>query len=199
MRAIRSKLSALLLGCSALLGIAGCGSSINDQMTGHWASGCVPSGNSQYARRDVVNTASTYQDKIDVYSDAACASLFFTLRVTGPYTVDGPSSVVPDAYNVSFNFEHVYLTPGSAMAAGFFSSATCGKGGWATGVEQDVFSTGCQPLGFPIFATACKQEYDLAKVDGTSYSNGTRPANGSFLCTAASRPTTLGDSVAKQN
>lgn len=202
MRAIHSKFSALAIGSFLAMGFAGCGASndgINDQMTGHWAAGCVASGNSQYAKRDVVNTASTYQDTIQVYSDAACASLFFTLRVAGPYNVDGPSATVAGAYDVSFVFEHVYLTPATAQAAGFFSSASCGNGNWTPGTEQDVFATGCQPLGFPVFATSCKQEYDLAKVDGDSYMNGTRPSNGSFLCTAASRPTTLGDAVTKQN
>lgn len=104
-----------------------------------------------------------------------------------------------DAYNASFVFEHVYLTPGSAAATGFFSSASCGAGNWVVNGEQDVYTTGCQPLGFPVFATACKQEYDLAKVDGTNYLNGTRPSNGGFLCTEALRPTTLGDAVTRVN
>ncbi len=200
MRDVRSKITTLFTGSLVVMGLAGCGSNINDQMAGHWTSPCASSaGGTNFAKRDVVNTSTTYQDKIDVYSDSACSSAFFSLRISGPYTVGEQSTAVPGAYNASFVFEHVYITPKSDAAAGYLNSAPCGAGSWKVNVEQDVYATGCQPLYFPVFATACKQEYDLAKVDGTSYLNGTRPSNGGFLCTESGRPTTLGDPAIRAN
>lgn len=157
-------------------------------ISGRWASACVPNGSGQYIRLDFNMTRTAWTLDYVTFADAACATPFVTARIEGPYEITGASPVA-GAFDGTFRFTRKTLRAHGAAAAGFLSSAQgCGRA-FAADTDVDITEAGCAGLGQrPV--SACGQDYDLVSVNGDSLRFGQRPSDND-MCTTARRPTAL--------
>jgi hypothetical protein len=157
-------------------------------ISGRWASPCIPNGSGQHIQLDFTMTRADWSLDYVTYADAACATPFVTAHIEGPYEITGASTVA-GASNGTFRFSRKTLRAHGAAAAGFLSSAQgCGRP-FAADTDVDISAEGCVGLGQrPV--SACGQDYDLVFVEGDSLRFGERPSDND-MCTEARRPTAL--------
>ncbi len=113
------------------------------------------------------------------YSDEACRTPSLRAFFQGRYRITRPSSLVPGAHEATFGFSSKRLT---LYADGLLAQANggaCGGRVWTRGREEDVTSTGCL---WVVPVSACREEFDLVKVEGDRLLLGERPAAGKDLC-----------------
>lgn len=167
---------------------AGCGSAtFNQKLAGHWTSAtCESAGPNLYVKRDFTLTESTWKLNVGIFNDAACATKFVAVDVTGGYQVQQDATAVPGATEVNYLTGTHTVTPASDAAVQTLTQSNCGTGTRAVGQPVDVTQTGCTALGIPSVA-ACPMELDLNKIDGNNLYFGDRTND---LCKA--RPTVLG-------
>jgi len=113
------------------------------------------------------------------YSDEACTTPSLRAFFQGQYRITKPSILVPGAHEATFGFSSKRLT---IYADGLLSQASdgaCGQRAWIRGREEDVSSTGCL---WVVPVSACRQEFDLVKLDSDRLLLGERPAAGKDLC-----------------
>jgi hypothetical protein len=113
------------------------------------------------------------------YSDDACRAPSLRAFLQGRYRITQPSSLVPGAHEATFGFSSKRLT---LYADGLLAQANggaCGGRVWTHGREEDVSPTGCL---WVVPVSACREEFDLVKVDGDRLLLGERPPPGKDLC-----------------
>ena len=113
------------------------------------------------------------------YSDAACTMPSLRAYFQGRYRITGPSSLVPGAHEATFGFSSKRLTLYGDGPLAQANGGACGARAWTRGREEDVSSTGCL---WVVPVSACREEFDLVKVDGGRLLLGERPAAGNDLC-----------------
>jgi hypothetical protein len=113
------------------------------------------------------------------YSDAACATPSLRAFFHGRYRITEPSSAVAGAYHATFGFTVKRLTLYDDGLLAQANRGACGTRTWRHGREEDVSSTGCLWV-VPI--SACREEFDLVKLEGDRLLLGKRPAAGTDLC-----------------
>lgn len=167
--------------------VAGCGSSISQQLAGRWVSAaCEPAGPGLYVKRDFTLTESTWKLVVTLYTDAPCSARFAGIDVDGPYEVKGPSQPVAGATEVDYKVSGHHVTAYSDAALQALNQSGCGPSPRALNQALDITQTGCPAFMIPSVA-ACPFEMDLNKIDGDNLYFGDRSSD---LCKA--RPTKLG-------
>ncbi len=166
----------------------GCGTqALNQQLSGRWTSAtCEAGGPNIYVKRDFTLTDATWKLNVGIFNDAACATKFVAIDVTGGYQVKTASATVTGATEVNYLVTTHTVTPANDAAVQTLTQSNCGSGTRAVGQPVDVTKTGCTALGIPTVA-ACPMELDLNKIDGDNLFFGDRSSD---LCKA--RPTALG-------
>jgi Adenomatosis polyposis coli down-regulated 1 len=122
------------------------------------------------------------------YSDAACTTPSLRAFFHGRYRITEPSSAVAGAYHATFGFSVKRLTLYDDGLLAQANRGACATRSWTRGREEDVSSTGCLWV-VPI--SACREEFDLVKLDGERLLLGERPAAGTDLCRADRRARAL--------
>jgi Adenomatosis polyposis coli down-regulated 1 len=122
------------------------------------------------------------------YSDAACTTPSLRAFFHGRYRITEPSSALAGAYHATFGFSVKRLTLYDDGLLAQANRGACGTRTWTRGREEDVSSTGCLWV-VPI--SACREEFDLAKLEGGRLLLGERPPAGTDLCDADRRARTL--------
>jgi hypothetical protein len=122
------------------------------------------------------------------YSDAACTTPSLRAFFHGRYRIAEPSSAVAGAYHATFGFSGKRLTLFDDGLLAQANRGACATRSWTRGREEDVSSTGCLWV-VPI--SACREEFDLVKLDGERLLLGERPAAGTDLCRADRRARAL--------
>lgn len=146
-------------------------------------------GTTSYTKTAYTFTPTTWAMDVDSFGDEACATPLGTLHADGPYTVSGPSTKVPGAFDADLVFQHRTITPHHEGYIALMQSMSCGKAPYAVDQAQDVLTTGCPEMGVPSLAD-CPREYDLVKVEGNALTFGKRPADNN-ICTVEKRPSEL--------
>ncbi|ADO69654.1 hypothetical protein [Stigmatella aurantiaca] len=187
-----------VLGLAALPFLAGCGSSIEDDIQGKWVSTTCevrpgPENSKLYVKREYNIKESSWSGTLTFYVDSACATPNVVALAEGPYSVTKDEASVKETHEATFTLQTMKLTPKNAGIVEFFKSlpaGTCGTASaWAVDSAQDVTPTkGCAALGVDL--QNCGVEYELVKVVDDTLLFGARPADGSGPCSAAKRPTT---------
>jgi len=113
------------------------------------------------------------------YSDDACRAPLLRAFFHGRYRITRPSSLVPGAHEATFGFSSKRLTLYADGPLAQAHGGACGARVWTRGREEDVSSTGCL---WVVPVSACREEFDLVKVDGDRLLLGERPAAGKDLC-----------------
>lgn len=113
------------------------------------------------------------------YSDAACTMPALRAYFQGRYRITRPSSLVPGAHEATFGFSSKRLALYGEGLLAQANGGACGARTWTRGREEDVSSTGCL---WVVSVPACREEFDLVKVDGDRLLLGERPAAGNDLC-----------------
>jgi Adenomatosis polyposis coli down-regulated 1 len=113
------------------------------------------------------------------YSDAACTMPSLRAYFQGRYRITRPSGLVPGAHEATFGFSSKRLTLYGGGPLAQANGGACGARAWTRGREEDVSSTGCL---WVVPVSACREEFDLVKVDGDRLLLGERPAAGKDLC-----------------
>jgi Adenomatosis polyposis coli down-regulated 1 len=122
------------------------------------------------------------------YSDAACTTPSLRAFFHGRYRIAEPSSAVAGAYHATFGFSVKRLTLYDDGLLAQANRGTCGTRTWTRGREEDVSSTGCL---WVVPVSACREEFDLVKLEGERLLLGERPAAGTDLCHADRRARAL--------
>jgi Adenomatosis polyposis coli down-regulated 1 len=122
------------------------------------------------------------------YSDAACTTPSLRAFFHGRYRITEPSSALAGAYHATFGFSVKRLTLYDDGLLAQANRGGCGTRTWTRGREEDVSSTGCLWV-VPI--SACREEFDLVKLEGERLLLGARPAAGTDLCHADRRARAL--------
>jgi hypothetical protein len=122
------------------------------------------------------------------YSDAACTTPSLRAFFHGRYRITEPSSALAGAYHATFGFSVKRLTLYDDGLLAQANRGACGTRTWTRGREEDVSSTGCLWV-VPI--SACREEFDLVKLEGERLLLGARPAAGTDLCHADRRARAL--------
>jgi hypothetical protein len=118
------------------------------------------------------------------YSDAACTAPTLRAFFHGRYRITEPSSAVTGAYHATFGFSVKRLTLYDDGLLAQANGGACGTRTWTRGREEDVSSTGCL---WVVPVAACREEFDLVKLEGERLLLGERPAAGTDLCRADRR------------
>jgi Adenomatosis polyposis coli down-regulated 1 len=118
------------------------------------------------------------------YTDAACTTPSLRAFFHGRYRITEPSSALAGAYHATFGFSVKRLTLYDDGLLAEANRGACGTHTWTRRREQDVSSTGCLWVA-PI--SACREEFDLVKLEGERLLLGERPAAGTDLCRADRR------------
>jgi Adenomatosis polyposis coli down-regulated 1 len=118
------------------------------------------------------------------YADAACTTPSLRAFFYGRYRVTEPSSAVAGAYHATFGFSVKRLALYDDGLLAQANGGACGTRVWTRGREEDVSSTGCL---WVVPVSACREEFDLVKVEGERLLLGERPAAGTDLCRADRR------------
>jgi hypothetical protein len=113
------------------------------------------------------------------YSDAACTAPSLRAFFQGRYRITRTSSLAPGAHEATFGFSSKRLTLYGDGPLAQANGGACGARAWTRGREADVSSTGCL---WVVPVSACREEFDLVKVDGDRLLLGERPAAGADLC-----------------
>jgi hypothetical protein len=186
------------------LAAAGCSSStasapddsaaVASAMVGGWQGSCFDAGNGQHAQLTFQIQEGRWAVDYVVYGDAACTAALGDVHIAGPFQILEPSPVVAGAHDGIFSFDTRTITPKAQAFADYLSTLSgCGAGGWKVDATQDVFETGCTPLGsYP--RSTCTADYDVVKVGSDTLQFGLRPADND-MCSADKRPTMLGSDV----
>ncbi len=136
-------------------------------------------------------------DRIDAhfttFADANCSTPLVELKFGGEVRVLGASDVVSGAKNVDLIVnDYLTITPRRDGFSDFLNSAqpgACGNERWQTGVEQNIYKTGCSVMG--VAADTPSNEFEVLYVASGLLYFGARPVNGKPLDTPQSRPTAL--------
>src|SRR5262245_46245917 len=118
------------------------------------------------------------------YSDAACTTPSLRAFFHGRYRITEPSRAVAGAYHATFGFSVKRLTLYDDGLLAQANRGACGTRTWTRGREEDVSATGCLWV-VPI--SACREEFDLVKLEDDRLRLGERPAAGTDLCRADRR------------
>lgn len=189
------KIAALSLAALPLF--TGCGSSIKDDVKGHWASTTCETrpgagGSSLFVKRDYDIQDTTWTGTLTFYTNNTCSTPTVVAVAKGPYTVGDENANVKGAYDAAFTLQTMTLTTKDEGTTGYLNSApanTCGSATWVTNTTQDVTSTkGCSVLGVDL--QNCGTEYELIKIENSQLLFGSRPADGSGPCSEAKRTST---------
>ena len=86
---------------------------------------------------------------------------------------------MPGAHEATFGFSSKRLTLYADGPLAQANGGACRGRVWTRGREEDVSSTGCF---WVVTVSACREEFDLVKVDGDRLLLGERPAAGKDLC-----------------
>lgn len=131
------------------------------------------------------------------YSDPSCSQPTFTLRASGHYAQENPSSKIYGATEFVFKVTQVRVTafdPATAKLLNATRPGKCGLSGvWDIGTEQDITSThGCTALGIKL----PHKEYELFKIELDHRKQallfiGERPTDGSSPDRPQKRPTSF--------
>ncbi|MDC0720432.1 hypothetical protein [Nannocystis bainbridge] len=163
-------------------------------IAGTWVGDCLPSpqadGSTQYLRLEFAITGDAWKLDYVTHADDACATKLATVHIEGPYALQQPSSAVEGAWEARFGFTTKTIRPEVDGLRDYLNSLEgCGASEFATGVAQDVLTTGCAGFGqYP--GADCPADFDLVKRDGDDLFFGARPADND-MCTAGKRPTAL--------
>jgi Adenomatosis polyposis coli down-regulated 1 len=163
-------------------------------LAGHWVSDCTPSpqadGSTQYFVLDFDLADARWDLDYVVHGDAACTAPLLTVHIAGPYALERPSASVEGAWEARFAFDEKTIRPEvDALRDVLNGLDGCGAEDFATGVANDVYTTGCAPFGqYP--RERCEADYDLVRVVDDTLFFGARPADND-MCTAERRPTAL--------
>jgi Adenomatosis polyposis coli down-regulated 1 len=146
------------------------------------------SGSQTSSRSVFVFLESEWALEFTQYSDAACTTPSLRAFFQGRYRVAEPSSHVPGASHANFGFAMKRLTLYDDGLLAQANRGTCGARTWTRGREEDVSSTGCLWI---VPVSACREEFDLVKLEGERLLLGERPAAGTDLCHADRRARAL--------
>ncbi len=111
------------------------------EIEGAWKTGCRPSNDGEpcWWRATEVFSAISWNEYADIYSDAQCASVLYSLAFYGGYEMKSFSAIVPTATVVTSANGRVTMTPRSAaVAADWNQSGFCGISDWSASVERTV-------------------------------------------------------------
>jgi hypothetical protein len=122
------------------------------------------------------------------YSDGACTMPSLRAFFHGRYRITEPSSAVAGAYHATFGFSLKRLTLYDDDLLAQANRGGCGAHKWTRGREEDVSSTGCL---WVVPVSACREEFDLVKLDGERLLLGERPPPGTNLCREDRRASAL--------
>jgi Adenomatosis polyposis coli down-regulated 1 len=122
------------------------------------------------------------------YSDAACTTPALRAFFHGRYRITEPSSAVAGAYHATFGFSVKRLTLYDDGLLAEANRGACGTRTWTRGQEEDVSSTGSL---FVVPVSACREEFDLVKLEGERLLLGERPSARADLCRADRRARAL--------
>jgi hypothetical protein len=122
------------------------------------------------------------------YSEAACATPSLRAFFQGRHRITESSSAVAGAYHATFGFSMKRLTLYDDDLLAQANRGGCGTRTWTRGREEDVSSTGCL---WVVPVSACREEFDLVKLEGDRLRLGERPAAGTDLCHADRRARAL--------
>lgn len=135
---------------------------------GSWFSGrCETRPNGLFVTRRLHFTSenNTWKGDYQHFIDQTCRKPMYMIRASGLYTIKEQSDAIAGAYHVDFHVDRLKVRADDANMADTLrkeASGTCGdKLRWATGVEQDVTSTGgCIALGIAVPHV----EYELVRM-----------------------------------
>lgn len=155
-------------------------------LSGTWVSPRVEQWYGGYGTREFVFHDGQWQLIFTHALDPAMTQRTFQFRTGGGYTITGPSAVVPDAYEATFDedWKHVTLLTTIPEVIAGMGMAGCAL---THNLETDISLTGCAAWR-PV--ADCGQDHDLLAMDGTGLRFGQRPADND-LCTPDKRPTAL--------
>jgi hypothetical protein len=122
------------------------------------------------------------------YPDAACTAPSLRAFFHGRYRITEPSRAVAGAYHATFGFSVKRITLYDDGLVAQANRSACGTRTWTRGREEDVSATGCL---WVVPVSACREEFDLVKLDGERLMLGERPAAGTDLCRANRRARAL--------
>lgn len=163
-------------------------------LAGGWASACFAvqnaDGTDGFAKMEFDIQPATWALDFSFYGDDACASRLGTVHVDGPYALEGPSTVLPGAFDARFDFATRTVTPHVDGFIAFLQSMSCGKAPYGVGKTQDILDAGCPAMGFQPKAS-CASDYDVVFVNGSTLQFGQRPADNN-MCSPDKRPKALG-------
>lgn len=184
---------------------AGCGSNepammmeakLNQKLVGTWKSSSCELGImasltlpvSIYYQREYKFTETDWTATASVFVDPLCATTVVKTTVKGTYTVGAMTSAPTGANEIDLSYAERRLQLLQPTGAQLLNGIMCGgMASWTAGPDVDISTKGCMPL-MPSNVD-CPKEYDVAKLDGTNLTLGTRPMSPDGLC--KSRPTTL--------
>ena len=149
--------------------------------------------NPWHLTRSVVFNGDRIDAHFTTYADANCSAPLVELKFGGDVRVQGQSDVVNGAKNVDLIVnDYLTITPRMDGFTGFLNSAepgSCGNEAWQTGVEQNIYETGCSVMG--VAADTPSNEFEVLYVASGLLYFGARPVDGKSLDTPESRPTAL--------
>lgn len=192
------------LAALALSGSVGCGSGetmmmeakLNQKLTGTWKSstcelGIMASATlpvSIYYQREYKFTEIDWSATASIFVDPLCATTALKTTIKGTYTAGAATTAPAGATELDFAYAERRIQLLQPQAALLLNGIMCGgMSSWTAGPDVDVSTKGCLPL-MPSNVD-CPKEFDVAKIDGTTLTLGTRPMTPDGLCKA--RPTTL--------
>ncbi len=127
------------------------------------------------------------------YADANCSMPLTEINFVGEVQIEGDSDVATGAKAVNLIInQKMAFAPQMPGFTDFLNSAeqgTCGKNSWQTGVQQDVFQTGCSVMGME--PGKPNQEFEVLYERAGMLYFGARPVDGNPLAKEDQRPTAL--------
>ncbi len=153
-------------------------------LAGRWLSPCFDQGDGTFAMLDFDLSDEAWSLDYRVHGDETCSSPLVTVRIEGPYTIEGRSDV-DEAWDAVFGFDAKTITPHAQPLVDALDGAGCGREPWAVDVTQSI-DDGCAAFGqYPL--DSCAADYDLVSRDGDTLRFGNRPPDND-MCTAERRP-----------
>jgi hypothetical protein len=195
-----------LVGCLVLLAHLGCATPPPPRrlmparaptppvLPGAWQSACLPIRNTDDSQGWVRHvhgfTATLWSTDTTVYVDSACMTAAGSLHSEGAFTVTGPSTATPGAWDVQFDIHGRSITPAREGFVAWLSLMECGDT-FRVGRTADMFDNACPAFAWAPVPT-CVSEFDVIRVEGPTMWRGRRTADVP-LCTQDRRPLSLGD------
>jgi hypothetical protein len=153
-------------------------------LVGLWVGPCEPVLDKQFSRRTLEITADRWDERADVFADAACTKRRFTLHETGTFIFGAASSEAIGAWQVDLTYATLDVTAHDKKAATALGKSCAVK--LKAGSPTSILASGCKGLGI---TGNCPVYYDLVSTESGALQLGESTIAGA--CSADLRPSAL--------